>query len=120
MDAKPCFEVRGDTAVLRLAEVPPDQAGKKVTSAIALTRDLHVRRLVVIAPPVSAQEPGANQELFGNTRTPAASDDVQIALVAARALIDPEILSVRCFPSEDNAMVWLEDRIPKATPARPD
>jgi hypothetical protein len=99
-----CFELHGDLAILRLSDdCPIDQAGSKVKSAIALARGLRIPRILIVASSLSAP----HENLFSKEWVSAFCNDVRIFVVANREMIDPDMLGVRCFASEEQAMGWL-------------
>lgn len=106
MGATRSFDIHGDLAVLRLSDVSLDMAMTKVKSAIALARDLQIPKLLVVAPSLTG--PPDNSDFFSKEWFVANASNVRVVIVAKRGLIDPAILGVRCFASEQEAMAWMQ------------
>jgi hypothetical protein len=114
------FSIASDHAEYRpIGEVPLDQAVEMVTSAIKLTREHHIPRLLIDQRNLSGFEsPGLGTRYFFVEEWARASDGrVKVALIARPEMIHARKYGVmvaanysfRCdvFPTEDEALAWL-------------
>jgi hypothetical protein len=125
MDNLPFFEVVGEHAVFRPAgETSLPQAVEMVTSAIALTRERRVPKLLVVTTGLTGfQSPGVvDRFFFIQEWAKAANGIVRVALVVGPEFIDQEKFGVTVarnigfyadvFLSEEEALHWLNNSHP--------